>query len=225
MQHIKDNISNILASLRALEAKYQRPAQQTQLLIVSKAQQVASIHAALMSGERNFGENQIQDALPKIQALAQYNIQWHFIGQVQSNKTRAIAEHFSWCQSIDREKIARRLNEQRRAALPPLNVCIQINISREHQKAGIQPTAAASLAKAISHMPRLKLRGLMGIASANCSEAMLIQEFSQLRTLQNELIQQGHALDTLSMGMSQDYQVAIGQGSTMVRIGSAIFKN
>jgi len=200
-----------------------RPPATVQLLAVSKTRPAADLRAAFAAGQRDFGESYVQEALEKMPALADHPLVWHFIGPIQSNKTRDIAAHFHWVHSIDREKIACRLNEQRPLDQLPLNVCIQVNISGEASKSGVSPAAAPTLAKAIAGMPRLRLRGLMAIPAQTCDPARQRALFSQLGQLQETLISQGLPLDTLSMGMSGDLEAAIAEGATMVRIGTAIF--
>jgi hypothetical protein len=194
-----------------------------QLLAVSKTRPAEDIRAALQAGQTRFGESYLQDALPKIEALDGEAIEWHFIGPIQSNKTRDIARHFAWVHSVDRLKIARRLSEQRPDNLPPLNICLQINISGEVSKSGVVPQDAGSLAQAIAELPRLRLRGLMAIPAAVADEAQQRIPFSRMRKLYESLNHHGLHLDTLSMGMSNDFEVAIEEGATIVRIGSAIF--
>ncbi len=193
------------------------------LLAVSKAQSATTIREAYAAGIRKFGENYLQEALHKQALLADLNIEWHFIGPIQSNKTILIAQHFTWVQSVDRLKIAQRLNDARPAQLAPLQVCIQVNISNEATKGGVVPAAVAALAAEIVKLPRLQLRGLMAIPAPNKDAQQQNVQFKQVRTCFDELQAQGFKLDTLSMGMSDDYQAAIAQGATMVRIGTGIF--
>lgn len=193
------------------------------LLAVSKAQSAEKLREAYQTGQTKFGENYLQEALNKQAELADLNIEWHFIGPIQSNKTQPIAQHFSWVHGVDRLKIAQRLNDARPADLPPLQICLQVNISGETSKSGVAPDALAELVKAVSILPRLKLRGLMSIPEPTDDEALQRQQFKQMRLLFNRLVNEGYALDTLSMGMSGDYKIAIEEGATMVRIGSAIF--
>ncbi len=193
------------------------------LIAVSKAKPAADIRAAFQAGQRHFGENYLQEALGKQTELSDLAIQWHFIGPIQSNKTQPIAQHFAWVHGVDRLKIAQRLNDAREGMDAPLNICLQVNISGEESKSGIEPDQLASLAQAVQSMPNLRLRGLMAIPDPSLSTEALRLQFSQMRTLFNQLKQQGYALDTLSMGMSNDYTEAILEGATMVRIGSAIF--
>lgn len=193
------------------------------LLAVSKTFPPALLRAAYAAGQRAFGESYVQEALPKQAALADLDIEWHFIGPLQSNKTRHVAEHFSWVHSVDRLKIAERLATQRPRELAPLNVCVEVNVSGEASKSGCAPDEAAALCRAVMALPRLRLRGLMTIPapSANPDDARL--QFARLRALYERLNQQGLMLDTLSMGMSDDLEAAILEGATIVRVGTAIF--
>ncbi|MCL6556699.1 MAG: YggS family pyridoxal phosphate-dependent enzyme [Burkholderiales bacterium] len=193
------------------------------LLAVSKTFGADAIRAAYACGQRAFGESYVKEALAKMAALNDLAIEWHFIGPVQSNKTRPIAEHFAWVHSVDREKIARRLAEQRPASLPPLNVCVQVNVSGEAAKSGVAPEAVAPLARFIATLPRLRLRGLMTIPEATPDVTLLRRRFRLLRELKDALGREGLELDTLSMGMSQDLEAAVCEGATLVRVGSAIF--
>jgi hypothetical protein len=199
-----------------------------QLLAVSKTKPVEDIIAAYQAGQRSFGENYVQEGQEKILTMAgDYpDIDWHFIGPLQANKSRIIAEHFHWLHTLSRDKIAKRLNDQRPGTMAPLNVCIQVNISGEDSKSGIRLDEIPALAAGIASCPRLKLRGLMAIPSPSQKddqEQKLIQEFSQLKQAFDKLKQDFATVDTLSMGMSNDLSLAIAHGSTMVRIGSAIF--
>jgi pyridoxal phosphate enzyme (YggS family) len=198
-----------------------------QLLAVSKTKPIEAIYAAYQAGQRQFGESYVQEAIPKIQLLQTNpdyaDIEWHFIGPLQSNKTKPVAEHFDWVHSVDREKIAQRLNEQRPAHLPALNVCLQINISGEQTKSGINADEVFGLAGIISQFPRLKLRGLMTIAENTDDMNVVRDNFLHMQQLFNQLKSQYPSVDTLSMGMTDDMPLAINCGSTMVRIGTAIF--
>jgi pyridoxal phosphate enzyme (YggS family) len=193
------------------------------LVAVSKTFPPADVRAARAAGQRDFGENQAQEALAKIRALADLDLAWHFIGPVQSNKTRPIAERFAWVHSIDRLRIAERFSAQRPEGIPPLQVCIQVNVSGEATKSGVAPGDAAALARAIAALPRLRLRGLMAIPELTADVALQRRRFEALRELKDRLVADGLALDTLSMGMSDDLEAAIAAGATMVRVGSAIF--
>lgn len=194
-----------------------------QLLAVSKTFGPEAVRAAYTAGQRAFGENYIQEAVDKMAALADLPLQWHCIGPIQSNKTRLVAEHFAWAQTVDRLKIAQRLNEQRPAALPPLQVCIQVNVDGGASKSGVAPEEAPALARAVAALPRLQLRGLMCIPDPQPDFLAMTAVFLRAKALYDQLRAQGLALDTLSMGMSGDLEAAIQAGSTMVRVGTAIF--
>lgn len=194
------------------------------LLAVSKTWPVACIKEAAEAGQYAFGENYVQEAITKIEQLAALNLEWHFIGPIQSNKTRLIATYFNWVHTIDRIKIAQRLSEQRASNLPDLNICIQVNVSGEESKSGIAPGEVDSLIADVIKIPRLRLRGLMTIPEPSDDENVLRQRFRCLRELHNRLnAKYGLNMDTLSMGMSHDYELAIAEGATIVRVGSAIF--
>lgn len=195
------------------------------LLAVSKTKPDADIIAAATAGQRAFGENYVQEGCDKVQRLAAagHVLDWHFIGPIQSNKTRQVAACFDWVHSIDREKTAQRLSEQRDAEKGGLNVCIQVNVSGEASKSGVAPDQLAALADAVTRLPRLKLRGLMAIPEPTGDLALQRHRFAHLRQLLEELNAGGHALDTLSMGMSQDLETAIAEGATIVRVGTALF--
>lgn len=193
------------------------------LIAVSKTFGADAVAAAHACGQRVFGENYVQEAVDKIVALASLGLEWHFIGPIQSNKTRQIAENFAWVHSVDRAKIAERLSAARPDALAPLQVCIQINIGDENTKSGVAPADAPALARAIAALPRLKLRGLMTIPPASDDPAQQRRYFAELRKLKEQLAMAGVALDTLSMGMSADLEAAIAEGATLVRVGTAIF--
>ncbi len=213
-----------LQAVKALVARLTQDAQRpVELLAVSKAQPAAAIRAVYAAGQRRFAENYLQEAIPKIAALADLAIEWHFIGAIQSNKTREVAQAFDWVHSIDRAKIARRLAAARPAGRPPLDVCIQVNVSGETTKGGVAPADVAPLAGLVAGLPRMKLRGLMTIARETPDEAAQRAQFRQLHDLLVQLNGAGFGLDMLSMGMSQDFHAAILEGATMVRIGSAIF--
>ncbi len=193
------------------------------LVAVSKAHPAADIRAAHAAGQRDFGENQVQEALAKLGALGDLELVWHFIGPLQSNKTRPVAERFDWLHSLDRLKIAERLAAQRPAGHAPLQVCVQVNVSGEASKSGVAPEAAPALAHAVAALPRLRLRGLMTIPEPTPDRALQRRRFETLRRLKERLVREGLALDTLSMGMSDDLEAAIEAGATMVRVGTAIF--
>jgi pyridoxal phosphate enzyme (YggS family) len=202
-----------------------RPVQSVTLLAVSKTQPPDAVRAAHAAGQHGFGENYVQEALCKIEALADLRtgLEWHLIGPLQSNKTRVVAESFDWVHTIDRLKIAERLSEQRPASLPPLSVCLQVNVSGEASKSGVAPDALAALARAVAALPRLRLRGLMAIPEPTGDVDAQRVPHRRLRELLDALRAQGLALDTLSMGMSADLEAAIAEGATIVRIGTALF--
>jgi pyridoxal phosphate enzyme (YggS family) len=193
------------------------------LVAVSKGHGVEAMRAAAALGARDFGESYVQEALPKLAALRTLPVHWHFIGRIQANKTRAIAENFDWVHAIDRLRIAARLSAQRRAQAPPLSVCIEINIGNEPAKGGVQPADAAALAAAVGGLPNLRLRGLMCLLPEGTTGEAARAGFRRLRALLTELNRGGLALDTLSMGMSGDFVQAIGEGATLIRVGTALF--
>lgn len=206
-------------------AKTGRPADSVRLLAVSKTFPAAAVRDAAAAGQRDFGENYLQEALEKIGATQDLSLTWHFIGPIQSNKTRAIAESFDWVHTIEREKIARRLSEQRPEHRAPLEVCIEVNVSGEATKSGVAPTDVDALAHSVNALPRLKLRGLMAIPEPTEDMALQRRRFAELGAIRDRLARDGLALDTLSMGMSADLEAAVAEGATMVRIGTAIFGN
>ena len=207
---------------RAAEAAG-RDAAEVRLLAVSKTWPADSVREAAAAGQRAFGENYVQEGAEKVDALAGLGLEWHFIGPLQSNKTRLVANRFAWVHSIDRLKIAERLSAQRDAHLPPLELCIQVNVSGEASKSGVAPAELPALAHAVAGLPRLRLRGLMAIPEPTSDVAVQRARFAALRELRDRLNAGGLALDTLSMGMSDDLEAAIAEGSTMVRVGTAIF--
>lgn len=224
MQTIADRLINARQEIDNATATANRPPHSVRLLAVSKTKPVSDIELAYEAGQRLFGENYIQEGVDKIQALKHLSdIEWHMIGPIQSNKTKIVAEHFDWVQTIDRLKIAKRLNDQRPDNLPPLNVCIQLNIEQEDTKSGISPAELPALVQEICHLPRLSLRGLMAIPATGVTPEAQQQTLATLASLYNELAEQLPSVDTLSVGMSGDMQQAIAHGSTMVRIGTAIF--
>ncbi|MBY8949819.1 YggS family pyridoxal phosphate-dependent enzyme [Pseudomonas sp. SH10-3B] len=220
MSTIADNIGLVSQRIRAAADAVQRDANSIHLLAVSKTKPAQALREAYAAGMHEFGENYLQEALSKQAELTDLPLSWHFIGPIQSNKTRAIAENFAWVHSVDRLKIAQRLSEQRPADLPALNICIQVNVSGEASKSGCTPADLPALANAISALPRLKLRGLMAIPEPTEDRAEQDAAFASVRDLQNSL---NLPLDTLSMGMSHDLESAIAQGATWVRIGTALF--
>jgi hypothetical protein len=193
------------------------------LLAVSKTFAADEVRAAYAAGQREFGENYVQEALEKMDSLSDLPLVWHFIGPIQSNKTRALAEHFDWVHTVAREKIALRLAEARPAERDPLNICLQVNVSGEASKSGVAPEAVRPLAEAVRALPRLRLRGLMAIPEPGGDIALQRQRCAGLRQLLAQLNAAGFGLDTLSMGMSQDLEAAVMEGATIVRIGTAIF--
>lgn len=193
------------------------------LLAVSKAQALAAVEGAWGHGQTDFGENYLQDALPKLDAFAGRPAVWHFIGALQSNKSREVATRFQWLHALDRDSLARRLSEQRPAGLAPLQVCLQVNVSGESSKGGVVPERATALAEAVATLPNLKLRGLMAIPAPAGDLESQRKPFRVMRELLEDLKRRGHDVDTLSMGMSDDLEAAILEGATIVRIGTAIF--
>ncbi|MCF4977449.1 YggS family pyridoxal phosphate-dependent enzyme [Pseudomonas gessardii] len=220
MSNIADNIGLVTERIRAAARAVQRNETSVHLLAVSKTKPAQAVREAYAAGMRDFGENYLQEALGKQADLTDLPLSWHFIGPIQSNKTRAIAENFAWVHSVDRLKIAQRLSEQRPADLPPLNICIQVNVSGEASKSGCTPADLPALAAAIQALPRLTLRGLMAIPEPTDDRAAQDAAFAAVRDLQAGL---DLGLDTLSMGMSHDLESAIAQGATWVRIGTALF--
>ena len=223
MKNMEKNLSEINARIAAAARAAGRDPESVLLLAVSKKKPASDIREAYRLGQRDFGENYLQEALQKMQELDDLDICWHFIGAIQSNKTRSIAEAFDWVHCIDRVKIARRLSEQRPADLAPLNVCIQVNIDHEASKAGIDLSEVNEMAQAIAPMPGIRLRGLMTIPAPRQDYDEQCRAFAGLADALTTLRQQGIDCDTLSMGMTQDMEAAIAQGSTLVRIGTAIF--
>jgi pyridoxal phosphate enzyme (YggS family) len=222
MATIAANIQQVRERIARACAAAQRPVQSVTLLTVSKTFSPECVREAVAAGEHRFGENYVQEAVDKMAALADLreHIEWHLIGPLQSNKTRAVAEHFDWVHSIDRLKVAERLSEQRPAHLPDLQLCLQVNISGEASKSGLTVSDVSSIARAVATLPRLRLRGLMTIPDPAAGAA----PHRALRELLEHLNQrEGLALDTLSMGMSADLEAAISEGATLVRVGTAIF--
>jgi hypothetical protein len=220
---IQSRLSAIKEQIAALEIKYRRQPHSVQLLAVSKVQPITKIEAAFDAGQTCFGENYVQEALAKITALADKPIEWHFIGHVQRNKTRKIAEHFAWVHSVCDADIATRLNDQRPSTLPPLQICIEVNISLKPEKAGIAIEDVLPLARHCLTLPNITLRGLMAIPAPYDDFAKQSHEFKKLSSLAESLRAAGIPLDTLSMGMTDDFEAAIAEGATMLRIGRAIF--
>lgn len=219
---IETNLKAALTKLRSLETKYLRPPNSVKLLAVSKTRPIEDIETAHAAGQKHFGESYVQEAIEKI-ALSKSDLHWHFIGPIQKNKTRLIAENFQWVHSIDRLIIAKRLNDQRPKALDPLQICIQVNIDNETSKAGVTLDEVEHLATELSKLEHVKLRGLMAIPQASNDLNEQRNSFANLRKKLEQLIQLGFELDTLSMGMSNDLEAAIAEGATIVRVGTAIF--
>lgn len=222
-----DKLQNSLQGVKSRIARAARDAgrdpRDILLVAVSKTFPAAAVAEACAAGQRDFGENYVQEALDKINALTHLPIVWHFIGPIQSNKTRIIAEHFHWVHSVDRLKIAERLSAQRPAGAAPLNVCLQVNVSGESSKSGCAPQEVAELALAVARLPRLALRGLMAVPEPSEDPALQRARFDALAALIEPLRREGLPLDTLSIGMSGDLEQAIAAGATIVRVGTAIF--
>jgi PLP dependent protein len=216
-------VQSIQQQIDQLCQKHARAKNSVTLMAVSKTRSIEEVRLAASFGQRDFGENYVQEGVDKVIALIDLGLTWHFIGPIQKNKTRVIAEHFDWVHSIEREIIADRLSTQRPANLAPLNVCIQINIDNEETKSGVAVDDVSALAQHIGTLPGLRLRGLMAIPSPSTDFQQQCASFSRMRDLQQQLLTAGIALDTLSMGMSNDFEAAIASGSSIVRIGTAIF--
>lgn len=223
MSLIRDNLQAVLQRIDAAVAAAGREPGSVRLLAVSKTWPAESVAEAYAAGQTAFGENQEQEAARKIAALGHLPIEWHFIGPIQSNKTRPIAERFAWVHAIDREKVARRLSDQRPESLGPLMVCVQVNISGEASKSGVAPDEALDLARRVAELPRLRLRGLMAVPAPSDDFTEQRLQFRKLKALYDSIRSAGVPLDTLSMGMSDDLEAAVMEGSTLVRVGTAIF--
>lgn len=224
MHKIDDKLRKVTARIHQAAAAAGRNPQTVRLIAVSKTQPAEAVAEAYAAGQRDFGENYLQEALDKQLALGHLDeLQWHFIGPIQSNKTRPIAEHFGWVHSVDRLKIAQRLHEQRPLHLPPLNICVQVNIDDESTKSGVTLAELPDLMEAIAPLSRLTVRGLMAIPAATDDPAQQRAAFAKLRTALEALNNQGYELDCLSMGMSGDLEAAIVEGATFVRVGTDIF--
>ena len=223
MKNIPDSLASIKQEIHIIEQKYQRPAGSVRLLAVSKTKPANDVRAAISAGQIDFGENYVQEAICKIIEINDPQINWHFIGPVQSNKTRAISKHFQWVHSVNRTKIAQRLNNSRPEHLPPLNICLQVNISNEDTKSGISLSELINLALFCSELPRLRLCGLMTLPAPSEKFEQQRIPFKQLREMLIQLQSSLPSLDTLSMGTTHDMEAAIAEGATMVRIGTAIF--
>lgn len=223
MNQIPERLIRVRERISAAARASGRSPGEITLLAVSKTKPASDILAAYRAGQREFGENYLQDALPKIRSIREPGIEWHFIGRLQSNKTAEISRHFAWVHGLDRLKHAKRLDAQRPPELPPLQICLQVNLSAEASKGGVLPEDLPELAAAVARLPRLRLRGLMTMPNPETDAATQRAVFAQLRLLLQELRATGLDLDTLSMGMSADMEAAIAEGSTMVRIGTDIF--
>ena len=220
---IAARLEAVRARIAEAAAAHGRDADDITLVAVSKTQPTARLTEALEAGQRDFGENYLQDAIAKIEQLGAHAPVWHFIGDIQSNKTRDIAAHFAWAHAVDRFKIARRLSEQRPSGMAPLDLCIQVNVDDEASKSGVAPAATAELAAQIATLDNVRLRGLMTIPAPAEGLAAQRRPFARLRELRDALNADGFALDTLSMGMSADLEAAVAEGATHVRVGTAVF--
>jgi pyridoxal phosphate enzyme (YggS family) len=223
MNTIADRLQAVRTSITQAALKAGRNKDAVMLLAVSKAHPAAASQSAFEAGQRHFGENYVQEAILKQTELQNLPITWHFIGPIQSNKTQLIAQHFDWVHGVDRLKIAERLNAARPENMAPLQICIQVNVSHEESKSGLSLEDVPMLAEAISKLPNLKLRGLMAIPAPTNSIELQQKQFRIVSQCFDDLVKQGYAIDTLSMGMSDDFEMAIAEGATIVRIGSAIF--
>ncbi len=225
MSTLVSNIQQVRARIANACAQAQRPVESVTLLAVSKTVPAEAVRAAFEAGQQRFGENYVAEGVAKIAALADLRerLDWHLIGPLQSNKTRDAAEHFDWVHSVDRLKIAQRLSDQRPPTLPPLQVCLQVNVSGEASKSGVAPAELPALAHAVAALPRLRLRGLMSVPEPTPDVAAQRRAHATLRELLAQLQGDGLALDTLSMGMTADLEAAVLEGATLVRIGTAIF--
>lgn len=223
MTAIAANLQAVRARIAEAAAQAGRRTDEVELLAISKYFPAAAVREAYAAGQRAFGENYVQEALDKMAQLSDLPIEWHFTGPLQSNKTRPVAEHFDWVHGVDRLKIAERLSAQRPAGLPPLNVCLQVNVSDEASKSGVPASELPALAQAVAALPNLRLRGLMAIPAPADDFAAQRAPFAQMRVLLQKLNDEGLALDTLSMGMSADFAAAIMEGATLIRVGTAIF--
>jgi len=224
MTSIQHNLQQLRQRIRAAATQCGRDPEEVTLLAVSKTKPASAVEEAIAAGQLAFGENYVQEGVEKIEALAAHpQVEWHFIGPLQSNKSRLVAEHFAWCHTVDRLKIAQRLNDQRPDALPPLNVLIQVNISDENSKSGIMLEDLPELAQQVAALPRLQLRGLMAIPAPESDYARQLAVCQRMADAFRQLKQRYPDVDTLSLGMSDDMEAAIAAGSTMVRIGTALF--
>lgn len=222
-QFLPDRLASVLARIEAAAQHAGRAPDSVRLLAVSKQQPAASVRVVADAGQREFGENYVQEGLAKIEALRDLRITWHFIGQVQGNKTRDVAAAFQWVHTLDRDRIAARLSAQRPHHAGPLDVLLQVRLAEEAGKGGVEPADLPRLAEIVAGLPRLRLRGLMCIPPPATDEAAQRAPFARLRTLLDDLNGRGHGLDTLSMGMSADLESAVAEGATIVRVGTAVF--
>jgi pyridoxal phosphate enzyme (YggS family) len=220
---ITDHLHEVRDRVKKAASAAGRAADEIKIVAVSKKHPVTAIEAAYSAGQRDFGENFVQEAVPKIESLGQSDICWHFIGSIQANKTRDVARFFDWVHTVDRLKIAKRLNDQRPHYAAPLNICIQVNLAEEPQKGGVAADEVGALVEAVCDLSRLRLRGLMTMPPADADADTIEALFLELARMQSSLVTRGFELDTLSMGMSADLEAAVSCGSTMVRIGTAIF--
>ncbi|MCW6031833.1 YggS family pyridoxal phosphate-dependent enzyme [Pantoea sp. JK] len=224
MTSIEHNLQQVRERIAAAAARCGRAPEEITLLAVSKTKPASAVAEAIAAGQQAFGENYVQEGVEKVAELAAHpDLQWHFIGPLQSNKSRLVAENFAWCHTVDRQRIAQRLNDQRPASLPPLNVLIQVNISDENSKSGIMLEALPELAQQIAALPQLRLRGLMAIPAPESDYARQLAVCQQMAAAFHALKQDYPDVDTLSLGMSDDMDAAIAAGSTMVRVGTAVF--
>ncbi len=224
MQHaLQTNLNLVRRQIDELARRYGRSPEAIALLAVSKTRSAEEILEALAAGQQQFGESYLQEALAKVEKLRTHDIEWHFIGRVQSNKTKPIAENFAWVHSVDSARQARRLNDQRPTSLPPLNICLQVKIDPEERKGGLLPEEAEAVIEEVRALPRLRLRGLMTLPAPADSLEQQRLPFHRLRELRDRLARPGLPLETLSMGMSDDLEAAIAEGATIVRVGTAIF--
>ena len=222
-QNLPERVAAVRRRMAEAAARAGRSTQSVTLLAVTKGKPPELVRAAAACGLTDFGESYLQEALPKLDALRDLSLAWHYVGRVQANKTRAIAERFAWVHALDREKIAARLSAARSPHLPPLNVCLQVNVAAEDTKGGVAPEGLEALARAVAALPRLKLRGLMCIPPEETLAARQLAWFTELSRLYAALNARGAGLDTLSMGMSGDFEAAIEAGATIVRVGTALF--
>ena len=223
MTSIAANLQAVRARIFAACASAGRAPESISLLAVSKTWPASAVSAAVVAGQRLFGENYVQEAVAKLAHLADEKLEWHFIGPLQNNKSKLVAEHFNWVHSIDNLRTAQRISRQRPSGLSAINVCLQVNVSAEASKGGVSPATTMNLARQISQLPNMTLRGLMTIPAATEDIAVQRRQFALLRELKEDLNRDGFNLDTLSMGMSHDLEAAILEGSTIVRVGTAIF--